>query len=169
MNKHQNNIKTKTLKVRVYANAYYDSEIQVPINLDKKAAFEYAKDHIEDIPLTHLKYVPDSDEIDDADYDNSNHTYFDEPIEDNDSHTESEQHTLIKQLIDRAEELMNTVMTGIESPEIAINEENNMLEIRRYNPEHQAAYKIEDFCNKDKINITDLIKELDKHDMYYVL
>ena len=168
MNEPNKNTETKTLKVRVYAEAYYDSEIQVPANLDKKAAFEYAKEHIDEIPLTTLNYLPDSDNIDDADLDNNMHAYFDKPA-DYKTVKPDENTDLIAKIIDRAEELMHTVMTGLESPEIAINEENGMIEIRRYNPEHQAAYKIEDFCDKDKVNIDLLIRELDKHDMYYML
>lgn len=167
--KTNNNTETKTLKIRVYAQAYYDSEIQVPINLDKKSAFQYAKDHIDEIPLTNLEYLSDSDELDNADLDSSTHTYFDMPVANTTTVTTDESSDLITKIIDRAEALMHTIMTGLESPEIAINEENDMIEIRRYNPEHQAAYKIEDFCDKNKVDINALIKELDKKDMYYVL
>lgn len=36
---------TRTFKVRVYCQAYYDSEIKVPANLTKQEAFEYTQQH----------------------------------------------------------------------------------------------------------------------------
>ncbi len=66
----------KTMKLRVYVECYSDCEIEVPADMDLKTAFEYAKDNIDIIPLGELNYIPDSDELDDADLDNDAHTYF---------------------------------------------------------------------------------------------
>lgn len=66
----------KNLHVRVWCQACYDSIIPVPAHMTKEEAFAYAKEHIEDIPMTSLEYLPDSDELDDADLDNEHATYF---------------------------------------------------------------------------------------------
>ena len=68
----------KTLHVRVWCQASYESEIQVPSDMTLDEAFAYAKDHIHEIPVTTLEYLPDSDELDDEDINNEIHTYFEE-------------------------------------------------------------------------------------------
>lgn len=68
----------KNLHVRVWCMGYYDSTIPVPDDMDKEAAFAYAKEHLDEVPLTSIEYLPDSDELDDADLDNGLHTYFEE-------------------------------------------------------------------------------------------
>jgi hypothetical protein len=68
--------KTKKFHVRVWCQASYDSEIEIPANLTFKEACQYAEDHIDEIPLTTLEYLPDSDEIDHEDFDNKNAFYF---------------------------------------------------------------------------------------------
>lgn len=54
----------KTLSVRIWCQAWYDSEIEVPDGMTLKEAVEYAKEHIEEIPLKGLEYLPYSDELD---------------------------------------------------------------------------------------------------------
>lgn len=68
--------KTKTLHVRVWCQASYDSEIQVPADLSLKEAFKYASEHLDEIPLTQLEYLPDSDSLDENDLDNPHATSF---------------------------------------------------------------------------------------------
>lgn len=58
---------TRSFKVRVYCQAYYDSEIKVPANLTKQEAFAYTQQHLTEIPLTELEYINDSDELDTED------------------------------------------------------------------------------------------------------
>lgn len=53
-----------TLKLKVYCQAYYDSSIKVPKELSLEKAIQYAKEHIDDIELGSLYYIPDSDDID---------------------------------------------------------------------------------------------------------
>lgn len=65
-------MKTNTLKrVRVFCQAYYMADIEVPDRFTHKQAWEYAKEHIDKIPINDLVYIEDSDNIDDEDYDNS--------------------------------------------------------------------------------------------------
>lgn len=65
-------MKTNTLKrIRVYCEAYYISDIEVPENFTHRQAWEYAKSHIDEIPIDELAYIEGSDNIDDEDYDNS--------------------------------------------------------------------------------------------------
>lgn len=55
----------RTLNVTVMCQAYYTSHIEVPDELTFEEALEYAKDHIEDIPIeSGLEYVSFSDELD---------------------------------------------------------------------------------------------------------
>lgn len=62
--------KTKTLRIRVWCQASYDSEIQVPAELSLEEAFAYASEHLDEIPVTQLDYLPDSDNLDENDLDN---------------------------------------------------------------------------------------------------
>ena len=52
------------LAVTVFCTACYNSCIDVPDSYDLEKAIEYAKEHLDDIPLGVLEYVPDSDELD---------------------------------------------------------------------------------------------------------
>lgn len=55
----------KTLKVGIFCQGYYRSEVEVPENYDLNQAIEYAKEHINEIPiLSEIEYVSDSDEVD---------------------------------------------------------------------------------------------------------
>lgn len=55
---------TRTLKVSVLCQAYYNSSIEVPDELSLKEALSYAKNHLSDIPLGDLEYVEDSEQLD---------------------------------------------------------------------------------------------------------
>lgn len=59
---------TKPVPVRIYVKAYYDSVIQIPKTLNKQEFIEYAKEHMREIPITQLHYVPGSDELNPDDY-----------------------------------------------------------------------------------------------------
>lgn len=61
-------LRTKTLNVNIFCQAYYNSSIKVPIELTKEEALEYAAEHLKEIPLGELEYISDSDELD---YENS--------------------------------------------------------------------------------------------------
>lgn len=54
----------KRLNVTVQCMAIYNSSIEVPDDMTLEEATEYAKEHIDEIPLGVLKYVPYSDELD---------------------------------------------------------------------------------------------------------
>lgn len=65
-------MKTNTLRhVRIYCEAYYTADIEVPEKLTRRQAWEYAKQHIDEIPVDELTYVENTDNIDDNDYDGS--------------------------------------------------------------------------------------------------
>ena len=68
--------KTKTLHIRVYCEASYNSKIQVPADLSIEEAFAYANEHLDEIPLTQLNYLPDSDNLDKNDLDNPHAVFF---------------------------------------------------------------------------------------------
>lgn len=59
----------KKLNVTVTCMAIYNSYIEVPDNMNIKEATQYAKEHISDIPLGALEYIPDSDELDEENCD----------------------------------------------------------------------------------------------------
>ena len=44
--------------------AIYDSKIDVPDDMSIEEAIEYAKSHLDEVPLGELHYVQDSDELD---------------------------------------------------------------------------------------------------------
>lgn len=67
---------TKILHLRVYCQAFYDSTIEVPEDMDLETAFRYAEEHIDEIPMTNMEYISDSDEVDSEDLDNKKYTYF---------------------------------------------------------------------------------------------
>ena len=56
--------KTKTLYVTIGCQAYYNSSIEVPYEMDFDEAIEYAKKHLDEIPLEELEYVNSSDWLD---------------------------------------------------------------------------------------------------------
>ena len=60
---------TKTLNVTVLCQAYYKNSIEVPDNLSREEALDYAREHLEDIPLGVLEYVTDSDQLDEENCD----------------------------------------------------------------------------------------------------
>lgn len=54
----------KRLNVTVTCMAVYNSAIEVPDDMTIEEAIEYAKEHINEIPIGELKYISDSDELD---------------------------------------------------------------------------------------------------------
>lgn len=59
----------KRLNVTVQCMAVYCSSIDVPDEMTLEEAIEYAKDHINEIPLGAMEYVSDSDELDEENCD----------------------------------------------------------------------------------------------------
>lgn len=59
----------KKLNVTVNCMAIYNSYIEVPDNMNIEEALQYAKEHISNIPLGVLEYIPDSDELDEENCD----------------------------------------------------------------------------------------------------
>ena len=59
----------KNLNVTVECTAVYNSTIMVPDELTLEEAIQYAKDHIDEIWVGELSYIPDSDTIDEEDCD----------------------------------------------------------------------------------------------------
>lgn len=59
----------KKLNVTITCEAVYCSSIEVPDNMELEEAIEYAKQHIKEIPLGKLEWIPDSDEIDEENCD----------------------------------------------------------------------------------------------------
>lgn len=53
----------KKLNVRVWCTCGYNSSIGVPDEMTLDEAIKYAKEHIGDIPLGELFYIPESDEL----------------------------------------------------------------------------------------------------------
>ena len=52
----------KILACTVYCSAYYQSSLQLPEAIkDLPEAIRYAEEHVNEIPLGTLKYIPDSD------------------------------------------------------------------------------------------------------------
>lgn len=60
---------TRRLNVTVLCQACYNSSIEVPEDLSFEEAIKYAKNHLDDIPLGRLDYVPDSDQLDEENCD----------------------------------------------------------------------------------------------------
>jgi hypothetical protein len=67
-------IKMKKLNVTATCMAVYNSSIEVPDEMNLEEAIEYAKEHINEIPLGEMEYISDSDELDEENCD------FDEMI-----------------------------------------------------------------------------------------
>lgn len=59
----------KRLNVTVTCMAVYNSAIEVPDNMTIEEAIEYAKEHINEIPVGELEYISDSDELDEENCD----------------------------------------------------------------------------------------------------
>ena len=59
----------KRLNVTIQCMAIYNSFIEVPEDMTLEEAIEYARVNIDDIPLTELEYIPDSDELDEENCD----------------------------------------------------------------------------------------------------
>ena len=59
----------KRLNVTVTCMAIYNSGIDVPDEMILEEAIEYAKEHINEIPIGELEWLPDSDEIDEENCD----------------------------------------------------------------------------------------------------
>lgn len=53
----------KKLNVKVWCTCGYNSSIEVPDEMTLDEAIEYAKEHINNIPLGELVYIPESDEL----------------------------------------------------------------------------------------------------------
>lgn len=64
------------LNIRVWCQAFYDTDIEVPDGLSIEEAFDYARNHLDEAPITQLTYLEDSDELDEVDIENSNHTWL---------------------------------------------------------------------------------------------
>lgn len=54
----------RKLNLTVFCKAVYNSSIMVPDNMTEEEAIEYAKAHLDDVPLGALEYTPGSDELD---------------------------------------------------------------------------------------------------------
>lgn len=59
----------KKLNVTVTCMAVYNSSIEVPDGMTLKEAIEYAKEHINEIPIGEMEYISDSDELDEENCD----------------------------------------------------------------------------------------------------
>lgn len=62
-------LKTKKLNVTVTCMAVYNSNIEVPDDMTLEEAIEYAKVHINEIPIGEMEYISDSDELDEENCD----------------------------------------------------------------------------------------------------
>lgn len=66
----------KTFNVSVQCMATYTSSIEVPDNMTREEAIEYAKEHIDEIPIkSELEYIGDSDQVDEE------NCYFEDVVE----------------------------------------------------------------------------------------
>ena len=54
----------KKLNVSVACECIYNSSVEVPDDMTLEEAITYAKEHINEIPLGAMTYVPESDELD---------------------------------------------------------------------------------------------------------
>lgn len=137
-------MKTNILKrIRVYCEAYYMSDIEVPANLTHKQAWEYAKKHIDKIPIDELTYIEDSDTIDDEDYDNS---YLvnehDEPIGENLIAVKGPYQKLIKGITNALN------YYGDDSIDLVYNDERLVIIYHSDN----NSFLVKDICNKNDID-----------------
>ena len=67
----------KKLNVTVVCMAVYNSSIEVPKEMTLEEAIEYAREHIDEIPVGELEWISDSDELDEWNCD------FDEDYKEN--------------------------------------------------------------------------------------
>ena len=77
----------KILNVTVVCQAYYNGHIEVPDDMTFDEAIEYAREHIDDIPIdSHLEYVGGSDEldVDNCDFDEDYNYDYDDDEEEED-------------------------------------------------------------------------------------
>ncbi len=68
----------KRLHVTVQCMAIYESGIDVPDDMSLEEAIKYAKEHIDEIPIGSLQYIPDSDSLDEDNCDFDDDYYRDE-------------------------------------------------------------------------------------------
>lgn len=55
----------KQFNVTIICQAWYKSTIEVPDNMTREEAMEYAREHIDEIPIDDgLNYITDSDSLD---------------------------------------------------------------------------------------------------------
>lgn len=59
----------KKLNVTVQCMAVYNSSIEVPDDMILEEAIDYARYHLDEIPCGELKYISDSDELDEENCD----------------------------------------------------------------------------------------------------
>lgn len=59
----------KRLNVTATCMAVYNSSIEVPDEMTLEEAIEYAKAHINEIPIGEMEYISDSDELDEENCD----------------------------------------------------------------------------------------------------
>lgn len=59
----------KRLNVTVTCMAVYNSSIEVPDGMNLTEAIEYAKEHINEIPIGEMEYISDSDILDEENCD----------------------------------------------------------------------------------------------------
>lgn len=60
----------KKFNVTVVCQAWYKSTIEVPDNMTREEAMEYAREHIDEIPIIDgLNYISDSDSLDEENCD----------------------------------------------------------------------------------------------------
>lgn len=56
--------KKRQLNVRVICKCYYNSTLMVPANLTEEEAIEYAKKHLNEVYVTKLEYIDNTDVLD---------------------------------------------------------------------------------------------------------
>lgn len=54
----------KILNVTCFCTAVYNSSIEVPDDMTREEALQYAKDNLNKIPIGELEYILDSDKLD---------------------------------------------------------------------------------------------------------
>ena len=57
--------KKRQLNVSITCKCYYNSTLMVPANLTEEEAIEYAKKHLNEVNITELEYINDTDVLDD--------------------------------------------------------------------------------------------------------
>lgn len=60
----------KQFNITIVCQAWYQSTIEVPDSMTREEAMEYAREHIDEIPITDgLNYITDSDTLDEVNCD----------------------------------------------------------------------------------------------------